>query len=176
MTFMCENFHVDHYGALVLPSPGMLQSLESLGYTVSAQFPSAIVSQMLKSKYPKANITVTICKLQRGAEKLELFVVEGLTSSEFCVEARALNHVAFSPNILEKHLVHRFKSIMQESGFLQGSAGINSTELCLYKGLTIQGITLMYFNRSPLNPGPNMGPANLEVCMAGMHPELLETA
>lgn len=173
--FLCNNFQVDHYGALVRPFPNMLDRVQALGYTVAASFPSSIVSHILKSKYPAANIAVTVWKVQRNAEKLELFVVEGLTSSEFCTEARAINHMAFSPKVLDKQLVHRFKSIMQHSEFLQSSAGINATEVCSHGDSIIQGITLVYFKRATATSGTTEVPSNLEVCMAGMHSDLLHS-
>ena len=155
----------------------MLQEVDLLGYSVIAHFPSTVVLQLLKTKYPCTDISVSIWKLQRGAEKLELFEVEGLGCAEFAAESQAINHYAFSPNVLDKALVHRFKSVMQHHGMQQSSAGINSTELALHKGEEIKGVTLVYFTQSasPATPGSgSYGKAKLEVCMAGMHPELLE--
>ena len=177
LTFLCDNFHLDHCGVLVQPRPDMLQNLHILGYSVIAHFPSTVVLQLLKAKYPCTDISVSIWKLQRGKEKLELFEVEGLGCVEFAAESQAINHYAFSPNVLDKALVHRFKSIMQHHGMQQSSAGINSTELAVQSSEEIKGVTLVYFTQALPSTTPGSGSdgkAKLEVCMAGMHPELLE--
>ncbi len=176
LSFLCDNFQIDHYGVFVRPFPGMLQTVNDLGYTVYAQFPSTVVAQRLKSKYPEASIDVTIWKLQRNTEKLELFIVDGLgpskaLNSEFLVEAQAINHVAFSPNVLQKSLVHRFKSIMQGSGLQQSSAGINPKECYVHDGENVQGtgVTLVYFTKSAPGNYARDVCSNVEVCMVGTY-------
>ena len=154
----------------------MLQKKNDLGYTVYAQLPSTVVSQRLKKKYPEASINVTIWKLQRDTEKLEFFIVDRLSPSEFVVKAQATNHVAFSPNLQENSLVHRFKSIMQGSGLQQSGACINLKECYVHDGESIQGagVTLVYFTK--LVPG-NLARevcSNVEVSIVGVYPELLE--
>ena len=138
------------------------------------------MSKILKSKYPLSDVKVTVWKLQRNtsAEKLELFVVEGLTQTEFAVESQAINHLAFTPNALDKHSVHSIKSVLQASGFQQSNAGINIAESGIYGGQTVNGVTLVYLNRGQLTGGPDTYNklASLEVCMAGMYPELLRAS
>ena len=138
------------------------------------------MSKILKSKYPLSDVKVTVWKLQRNtsAEKLELFVVEGLTQTEFAVESQAINLLAFTPNALDKHLVHSIKSVLQASGFQQSSAGINIAESGIYGGQTVNGVTLVYLNRGQLTGDPDTYNklASLEICMAGMYPELLRAS
>ena len=139
-----------------------------------------IVSKILQDKYPLSDVSVNIYKLQcnTSAEKLELFVVQGLTQTEFAVESQAINHLAFSPNALNTHLVLSFKSVLQASGFQQSNAGINKAESGVYDGQTIQGVTLMYYN-SAQPTGSRDQYAKLdsvEVCMPGIYPDLLSAA
>ena len=101
-----------------------------------------------------------------------MFEVEGLSPAEFSAEAQLINHIAFTPNCLDRSLVHRFKSIMQQGGMQQSSAGINKKESGIHGGKQIQGVTLIYYNQSMSAAHK----ARLEVCMPGMHPELLENA
>ena len=138
------------------------------------------MSQILKSRYPLSDVSVTVWKLQRNTstEKLELFVVDGLTETEFAVEAQAINHLAFSPNVLDKHLVHSIKSVLHASGFQQTNAGINKAESGVYGGQTVHGVTLVYYKRGQLAGGPDQYNklASLEICMAGMYPELVRAS
>ena len=73
-------------------------------------------------------------------------------------------------------MVHRFKSIMQGSGLPQSGAGINPKGRYVHDGESIQGagVTLVYFTK--LVPG-NLARevcSNVEVCMVGIHPQLLD--
>ena len=175
LSFLCDNFHVDHCGALIRPCPDMLQHVEGAGYSVTARFPSTVVLRLLEETYPTVDISATVWKFQRGSEMLEVFEIEGLDATQFAAAAQNIDHIALSPNVLDKKLVQGFQALMSKCGMQQTRGGINPKEILMFNGKQIQGITLIYYTQS-LCPGSHLSPSlpNLEICMAGMHHDLLQ--